>query len=178
MKRDGSRDQAWASEHASEGTGHRRGVTRRISTLGRPKLISRHKGSPVARKSLRLCGRCTALSGATTLSSAMTWFLDQQAGGIFANDHAIAKDDGTPLLNPNFRISWARALSEAFSTNPCPGELATLNAHKMIRWGAGPNNRASPTSLLIPLIRLKSLPCRPYRRLTGRKCYAASANKP
>jgi hypothetical protein len=77
--------------------------------------------------------------------------LDQQAGGIFANDHAIAKDDGTPLLNPNFRISWARALSEAFSTNPCPGKLATLNAHEMICWGAGPNNRASPTSLLIPL---------------------------
>jgi hypothetical protein len=164
MKRDGSRDQASASEHASEGTGHaKEGVTRRISTLGRPKLIGRDSDWPIARKSLRLCGRCTSLSGATTLSSAMTWFLDQQAGGIFANDHAIAKDDGTPLLNPNFRISWARALSEAFSTNPCPGKLATLNAHEMARWGAGPNNRASPTSLLIPLIRLKkpSLPTVP-----------------
>jgi hypothetical protein len=105
----------------------------------------------------------------------MTWFLDQQAGGIFANDHAIAKDDGTPLLNPNFRISWARALSEAFSTNPCPGELATLNAHEMTRWGAGPNNRASPTSLPIPLIRLKKpalafVPTPDAAQMLRRKC--------
>jgi hypothetical protein len=58
MKRDGSRHQALA-------------VMRRISTLGRPRLISRHKGLPVARKSFRHRGRCTSLSAPATLSSAL-----------------------------------------------------------------------------------------------------------
>jgi hypothetical protein len=65
----------------------------------------------------------------------------QQAGGKFANDHAIAKDDGTSLPNPNFRISRARAFSESCPTNPYPGALATLNAHEMIRSGASPKPR-------------------------------------
>jgi hypothetical protein len=59
-----------------EGDGFRNrasAVTRRVSTLGRPKLLSRHMGLPVARKSFRHRGRWTLLGAATTLSSAMTW---------------------------------------------------------------------------------------------------------
>jgi hypothetical protein len=48
-------------------------VIRRISTLGRPKLLSKHKSLPVARKSFRHHGRCTLLGAAATLRSTMTW---------------------------------------------------------------------------------------------------------
>src|SRR5271168_474432 len=81
---DGSRDQAWASEHAKEGTERakegteraKEGMIWRISTWDRPKLISRPKGGlglPVAGTSFRNCDRCTSLSAGTTLSSTMTW---------------------------------------------------------------------------------------------------------
>jgi hypothetical protein len=41
---DGFRDQGWVTEHAKAA------VTQRISTWGRPKLISRHRDLLVARK--------------------------------------------------------------------------------------------------------------------------------
>jgi hypothetical protein len=66
-------DRAWASEHLKEGTEHaKEGVARRISTLGRPKLISRQRGLPVARQSFRHYGTCTSLSARTTLTARMT----------------------------------------------------------------------------------------------------------
>jgi hypothetical protein len=39
--------------------------------------------------------------------------LDQEVGGIFANNHVVIKDDDSPLLDgaPHLRISWARAFS-------------------------------------------------------------------
>ncbi len=35
--------------------------------------------------------------------------LDQQVGGLFANNHLVAKDHDPPPLHPDFRISCARA---------------------------------------------------------------------
>ncbi len=76
--------------------------------------------------------------------------LDQKAGGKLTNVHAIAKDDNPPLVN--------KADPWAFSTNPEPSALATLNAHPMIRSFTGSNNRASHSSILISSIRLSRCP--------------------
>jgi hypothetical protein len=56
--------------------------------------------------------------------------------------------------------------------------LATLKAHPMIRSVTGSNNRVSPSSLLIPLIRLKksSLPTAPTPD-GARMSYAVGANE-
>jgi hypothetical protein len=91
---DGSRDQAWASEHAKEG------VTRRI-----------------------------------VLKDQNFSLLDDAEPGL---SHRVGK--GAPV---------------DFATNPRPSALATLKAQKMIRPVTGSNNRASPSSICIPLIRLE-----------------------
>jgi hypothetical protein len=65
-----------------------------MSTLGRPELISRHRGLPVARKSFRHCGTCPSLSAA-----GRGLVPDQEAGGVFANDHVVIRDDDSPLLD-------------------------------------------------------------------------------
>ena len=45
--------------------------------------------------------------------------LDQQVGGKFANDNVVVKDDDSPLLDgAEPALSWARAFSYTFSTNP------------------------------------------------------------
>src|ERR1700722_17582429 len=80
---DGSRDQAWATEHAKEG------VMRRISTWDRPKLISRPKGG------LGLAGRPQVVPASRQMHVAQGWdylefdddlVLDYQVGGIFADN--------------------------------------------------------------------------------------------
>jgi hypothetical protein len=40
-----------------------------------------------------------SLSALTTLSSTMTWPLDQEVGGQFANDHVVVNDHDSPLLH-------------------------------------------------------------------------------
>jgi hypothetical protein len=80
--------------------------------------------------------------------------LHQQAGDKFANDHAVLKDDDASLLDSidsAFSHFVSKGISEIFSTNPGPSALATLKAHPMIRPVGGCNNRASPSSPLIPL---------------------------
>jgi hypothetical protein len=64
--------------------------------LGRPKLIGRDSDWPIACKSLR---KVHVAQWGNHLKFGDDLVLDQQAGGIFANDHAIARDDGAPLLN-------------------------------------------------------------------------------
>ncbi len=93
---DGCRDQVWA-------------VTRRISILGRPKLISRHSGLPVARKSFWHCGMCASRSAATTFciyvqtGGTLTGFgtLDTRAGAAVDDDGTIVATGGTLTVNGN-----------------------------------------------------------------------------
>jgi hypothetical protein len=96
--------------------------------------------------------------------------LDDQVGGLFADNHVVVKDQDSPLLDdggPGLSHLMDEGISETFSTNPRPGALATLNAQKMIGPVIGSNNRASPSSMCIPLIRLKRpvLASVPQRRL-------------
>jgi hypothetical protein len=84
--------------------------------------------------------------------------LDDQVGGIFADNHVVKKDHDSPLLDnaePGLSQLVGKGISETFSTNPWPSALATLKAQKMIRPVTGSNSRASPSSICIPLIRLE-----------------------
>jgi hypothetical protein len=71
---------------------------RRISTLGWPKLISRHRGLPVAPKSFRQFRGMHVAQRAGCLEFDDDQVLDQAADGEFANDHVVVKND-SPLLD-------------------------------------------------------------------------------
>jgi hypothetical protein len=84
--------------------------------------------------------------------------LDQQVGRRFPDDHVVVRDDNSPLRDgaePALSHLAGRGISESFSTIPRPSALAVLKAHPLIRSVTGANNRASPSSTFIPLIRLK-----------------------
>jgi hypothetical protein len=75
---------------------------RRISTWDRPKLISRPRGG------LGLAGRPQVVPALRELHVAQRGdnlafdddlVLDDQVGGIFADDHVVAKDHDSPLLD-------------------------------------------------------------------------------
>jgi hypothetical protein len=83
--------------------------------------------------------------------------LDQKAGGIFASDHVVIKDDDTPLPDD---AALAHLVSKSVLVNvfnePMTERIGTLKAHPMIRSVAGSNGRPSPASICIPFIRLKN----------------------
>jgi hypothetical protein len=157
-------------------------VTRRISIFGRPKLISRQSGSPVARRVVSALRDMHVAQRADHLELDDDLILDYHVGGIFADNHVVVKDHDSPLLydaDPALSHSVGKSISETFSTNPWPGALATLKAHPMIRSVTGCNNRASPPSICIPLIRLEkpalaSVPTPDQARMS----YTASVNEP
>ena len=87
---------------------------RRISTLDGPKLISRHRGLPVARKSVSALRDMHVAQRFDDFEFDDDLILDHQVGGILANDHVVVKDHDAPLLDdtePGLCISWARAFS-------------------------------------------------------------------
>jgi hypothetical protein len=148
-ERDGSRDQGWA-------------VTRRISTLGRPKLISRHLGLPGGlarrRQVVPALRDMPVAQRGDHLEFDDDLVLDQEVGGIVANDHVVIKDDASPLLH---------GAEPTFSHLPGKGVLVNLFNERMTErignpestlndpLGQRPSNQTSPPSICIPLIRLK-----------------------
>src|SRR5476651_599789 len=88
--------------------------------------------------------------------------LDQEVGGLFANDHVVIKDDDSPLLD-DAEPALAHLVSKGVLVNlfnepmteRMSSVLATLQAHPMIRSVTGSNNNASPPSICILCIRLK-----------------------
>ena len=99
--------------------------------------------------------------------------LDNQVGGISADDHIVTKDHDSPLLDdPEPGLSHLvgkGVLADPFN-EPMTERICDPEAQPMIRPVTGCNNRASPSSICIPLIRLESLPWHPNRRLAGREC--------
>jgi hypothetical protein len=64
--------------------------------------------------------------------------LDQQFGGEFANDHAVVKDNASPLPNraePALSHLVAKGIFGTFSTIPRPSALAPLKALPMRPFG-------------------------------------------
>jgi hypothetical protein len=81
--------------------------------------------------------------------------LDDRDGDLFMDDCIVAIDRGFPLLHDAGRgVSnlAGEGISESFSITE---RIGNLEAESMIRWVTGSNNRVSPASICIPLIRLK-----------------------
>jgi hypothetical protein len=83
---------------------------------------------------------------------------DQEAGGIFAYDHVVIKED-SPLLD-DADPAPAHLVNHGVLVNlfnePITERIGNLKAHPMIRSVTGSSNNASPPSICIPFIRLKS----------------------
>jgi hypothetical protein len=109
--------------------------------------------------------------------------LDQEGGGKFANDHAVVNDDASPLLGDAelglSHLVGKRVLMDLVN-EPMAERIGNRETHPMIRSATGCNNRASPSSICIPLIRLKKKPAlasvpTPDR---ARMAYTASGDEP
>ncbi len=127
------------AEHTNEG------VTRRISTSDRPKLIGRQGGLPVARVAPAL-PEIHVTQHADHLEFDDELVHGEEFGGEFANQNVVAGDDDAPL---HFLGSWASPGQPSTQAGSSAGSLAPTAVHPL-----------HPP--LIPVIRLNSLPLRPH----------------
>jgi hypothetical protein len=93
-------------------------MTRRISTLDRPKLISRHRAFARRPQVIPALRDMHVTQRADHLEFDDDLVLDDHVGGIIANDHVVVKDHDSPLLDdaePGLPHLVGKGISETFS---------------------------------------------------------------
>jgi hypothetical protein len=85
--------------------------------------------------------------------------LDHQVGSIFAGDHVVVKDHDSPLLDdaePGLSHFVGKGVFVDLFNEPMTERIGDPERTSDDRPVTGCNNRASPSSICIPLIRLKA----------------------